>query len=78
MLDNARSATETPNFTPKYATSSLEIAIFAHMLDLGAAHTFSNGFSGTPRVFSDLRMVQDSHHKQPQPKRIDETRVMPK
>ena len=42
VLDSARSATETPNLTPKYATSSLEIAISAHMLDLGAAHTFSN------------------------------------
>ena len=57
MLDSARSAAETPNLTPKYATNSLEIAIFAHMLNLGAAQAFSNGFSGTPRVFSDLRMV---------------------
>ena len=57
MLDSARSAAETPNFTPKYATKSLEITIFAHMLNLGLAQTFSNEFSGTPRVFSDLRMV---------------------
>ena len=57
VLDSARSATETPNFTPKCATSSLEIAIFAHMLDLTLPQTFSNEFSGTPRVFSDLRMV---------------------
>ena len=78
VLDSARSATETPNFTPKYATSSLEIAIFAHMLDLGLAQTFSNEFSGVPRRFPHLHMVQDSHHTQPQPKRIDETRVMPK
>ena len=46
VLDNARSATETPNFTPKCATNSPEIAIFGHMLDLGAAQTFSNEFSG--------------------------------
>ena len=78
VLDSARSAAKTPNFVPKYATSSLETAIFAHVLDLGAAHTFSNGFSGTPRVSPNLHMVQSPHHKQPQPKRIDETRVMPK
>ena len=59
VLDSARSAAETPNLTPKYATKSLEIAIFAHMPNLGATQTFSNGFSGTPRVFSDLHMVQD-------------------
>ena len=78
MLDSARSATETPNFTPKRATKSLETTIPAHMLDLTLTYTFSNEFSGTPRVSSDLRMVQDPHHTQPQPKRIDETRVMPK
>ena len=78
VLDSARSATETPNFTPKCATKSLEIAIFAHMLNLGSAQTFSNEFSGTPRAPPDLHMVQDSQHKQPQPKRTHETRVMPK
>ena len=57
MLDSARSATETQNFTPKYATKSLEITIPAHMLNLGRDQTFSNEFSGAPRVFSDLRMV---------------------
>ena len=57
VLDSARSATETPNFTPKCATSSLEIAIPAHMLDLGLAHTFSNEFSGVSRRFPNLHMV---------------------
>ena len=40
-----------------YATSSLKIAIPTHMLDLTSPYTFSNEFSGAPRVFSDLRMV---------------------
>ena len=57
VLDSARSATETPNFTPKYATKSLEIAIFAHMQNLGLTQTFSNEFSGPPRVFPKLHMV---------------------
>ena len=57
VLDSARSATETPNFAPKCATNSLEIAIFAHMPNLGRAQAFSNGFSGTPRRFPDLHMV---------------------
>ena len=78
VLDSARSASKTPNFTPKHATKSLEIAIFAHMLNLALAQNFSNEFSGTPRVLPDLHMVQDSQHKQPQPKRIDESRVTPK
>ena len=30
---------------------------FAHMQKLGRAQAFSNEFSGTPRVFSDLRVV---------------------
>ena len=78
MLDSARSATETPNLTPKYATKSLEIAIFAHILNLGVAQTFSNEFSGAPRALPKLHMVQDSHHTQPRPKRIGVARVMPK
>ena len=78
VLDSARSATATPNPTPKCDTKSLETAISAHMTNLAVTHKMSNEFSGPPRVFSDLRMVQDSHHKQPQPKRFDETRVMPK
>ena len=57
VLDNARSATETPNFTPKCVTKSLEIAIFAHMLDLAVSQTFSNEFSGVPRRFPHLHMV---------------------
>ena len=78
VSDSARSAAETPNFAPKYATNPLEIPIFAHMTNLGPAHTFSNEFSGAPRVFQNLYMAQDSHHTQPQPKRIDETRLTPK
>ena len=35
IIDSARSAAETPNFSPKYATKSLEITIFAHMTDRG-------------------------------------------
>ena len=57
VLDSARSAAKTSNFAPKCATSSLEIAIFAHMLDLGPAQTFSNEFSGVPRRFPHLHMV---------------------
>ena len=57
VLDNARSAAETPNFSPKCATNSLEIAIFAHMLDFEPACIFSNEFSGAPRVFQKLHMV---------------------
>ena len=57
VLDSARGATETPNFTPKYATKSPEITIFAQMLDLGPAQTFSNEFSGAPRVFQKLQIV---------------------
>ena len=56
-LDSARSAAETPNFTPKCATNSPEIAIFAHMLDLGVTCIFSNEFSGVPRRFPHLHMV---------------------
>ena len=78
MLDSARSAAEAPNFTPKYATKSLEIAIFAHMLNLGPAQTFSNEFSEPSRGSPDLRMVQDSQHTQHQPKRIGAARIMPK
>ena len=57
VLDSARSATETPNFSPKYATKSLEIAIFAHMLNLGRACSFYYEFSGPPRVFQKLHAV---------------------
>ena len=57
MLDSARSATETSNFTPKCVTKSLEIAIFAHMLDWCSTYTVWKEFSGTPCVCSDLRMV---------------------
>ena len=57
LHESARSAAETPNFSSKYATKSLEIAIFAHMQNLEPDQTFSNEFSGAPRVFSDLRMV---------------------
>ena len=57
VLDNARSATETPNFTSKYVTKSLEIAIFAHMRNLGLAQTFPNGFARAPRRLPDLHMV---------------------
>ena len=76
--DSARSAAETSNFTPKCATNSPEIAISGHMLDHCSTCIFSNGFSRVSRRFPHLHMVQDSHHKQPQPKRIDETRVTPK
>ena len=78
VLDSARSATETLNITPKCATNSPEIAISGHMLDHSSTYTFSNEFSGVSRRSPHLHIVQDSHHKQPQPKRIDETRVMPK
>ena len=37
VLDSACSAAGTPNFTPKRATKSLEIAIFAHMPNLGGS-----------------------------------------
>ena len=57
MHDSARSAAETPNFSPKYATKSLEIMIFAHMQNLGRLQTFSYEFSGTPRVFHKLHMI---------------------
>ena len=76
MIDSARSAAETPNFSPKYATKSLEIAIFAHMQNLVLNPTFSYEFSGAPRVFHNLHMIWNSQHTQPQPKRIDATRVM--
>ena len=57
VFGSARSAAETPNFTPKYATKSLEIGIFAHMRNLEPAQTFSNEFSRPPRVLPDLHMV---------------------
>ena len=57
VLESARSATETPNFTPKCATNSPEIAIFAHMLVQCSAYLFSNEFSGVSRRFPHLHMV---------------------
>ena len=57
LSDSARSAAETPNFSPKYATKSLEMTIFAHMQNLAAACIFSNEFSGAPRVFHNLHMI---------------------
>ena len=57
VLDSARSATETPNFTPKCATTSLETTISAHILNLAPTQTFSNEFSGPPRVLPDLHVV---------------------
>ena len=57
LSDSARSAAETPNFSPKYATKSLKIMNFAHMQNLGLACIFSNEFSGTPRVFHNLHMI---------------------
>ena len=50
-------AAETPNFSPKYATKSLKITIFAHMQNLEPLQTFSYGFSGAPRVFHNLHMI---------------------
>ena len=44
LHESARSAAETLNFSPKYATKSLEIAIFADMRNLVAAQTFSYKF----------------------------------
>ena len=57
LSDSARSAAETPNFSPKYATKSLEIMIFAHVQNLERACIFSNEFSGAPRVFHNLHMI---------------------
>ena len=57
LRDCARSATETPNFSSKYATKSLEIVIFAHMQNLVLTQTFSYEFSGAPRVFHNLHMI---------------------
>ena len=65
VLDSARSAAETPNITPKCATNSPEIAIFGHMLDHSLTYTFSNEFSGVPRRFPHLHMVQHPHHTKP-------------
>ena len=52
--------------------------IFAHMQNLGLSQTFSNEFSGMPRVHQKLLMVCALAHTQPQPKRIGVTRVMAK
>ena len=52
--------------------------IFAHMQNLEATRTFSNEFSGVSRVHQKLHVVCSLAHKQPQPKRIDATRVMVK
>ena len=57
VRDCARSAAETPNFCPKYATKSLNSTIFAHMQNLVRAQAFSNEFSGAPRVFHNLHMI---------------------
>ena len=54
---------ETQKFTPNRATKSLEITSFARMPNLGLTQALPNGFSGTSRVSSDLRMVQDSRLK---------------
>ena len=78
MLDSARSAAKTPNITPKHATNSPEIAIFARMLDLGAAQTFSNEFSGMSRARQKLHMACGIAHTQPQPKLIGVTRIIAK
>ena len=56
--------------------------IFAHMQNLGPSQTFSNDFSGVPRVHQKLLMVCGIAHAQPQPKRIgvthNETKTLPK
>ena len=57
LRDCARSAAETPNLHPKYATKSLEIMIFAHMQNLVGTKTFPYEFSGAPRVFHNLHMI---------------------
>ena len=77
LSDSARSAAETPNFSPKYITKSLEIMIFAHVQNLERACIFSNEFSGAPRALHNLHMIQNPRHKQPQPKRMGAARVMP-
>ena len=41
LHESARSATQTPNFSPKYATKSLKITIFAHMQNPVGTQTFS-------------------------------------
>ena len=78
MHDCARSATEPSKNTTKNVTKTLEFMIFAHMQNLVLAQTFSNEFSGVPRVHQKLHMVCGLAHKQPQPKRIGVTRVMAK
>ena len=65
VLDSARSAAETPDFAPKCAARSFEIAIFAHMLD------------HAPRMFEKLRMVWDSHHTQTQPNALMKPELRP-
>ena len=57
LRDCARSAKEPPIFSPKYATKSLKIVIFAHMQNLELDQTFSYEFSGAPRVFHNLHMI---------------------
>ena len=57
VLDSARSAAETPNITPKCVTKSLQITIFAHMLDHSLTCIFSNEFSGVSRRFPHVHMV---------------------
>ena len=57
LHDSARSAAETPNFRPKYATKSLETTIFAHMQNLGGTQTCSYEFSRAPRGFHNLHMI---------------------
>ena len=59
VLDSACSAAETPNITPKCATNSPEITIFAHMLDLTFAQNVTNEFSGMSRRFPHLHTVYD-------------------
>ena len=48
MHDSARSAAETPNFSPKYATKSIEIASFAHMQNLEGTCIFLMNFLEHP------------------------------
>ena len=76
--DRARSAAEPSQNTTKNVTKTEESMILAHVQNLVASQTFSNEFSGVPRVRQKLHMVCGIAHKQPQPKRIGVTRVMAK
>ena len=74
-----RAAQLNPRKIPqKNVSKTHDSDICVYEPNLGVAQTFSNEFSGAPRVHQKLHMACGLAHKQPQPKQIGVSRIMAK